>query len=146
MTNIIKFKLDKAGGKLPVRKSPLDAGFDIHCQTLFNILPKERVLVKTGVYLADCPSGMYLRVAPRSKLANKLSIDVLAGVVDCNYRGEICVILLNTSNTMHAFYKGDAIAQLVPEMVMDVHVVSTDGELSATDRGMQGINDEDLRL
>ena len=130
----------KDGAKLPERGSQFAAGLDIRTnEEDFVLSSGERKLVKTGVYLADCPIGTYLRVAPRSKLANKVGIDVLAGVVDCDYRGEICVILYNTGDTGYYFTKGDAIAQLIPETI-NLAPVREVTEATDTERGEKGIN------
>lgn len=142
---MIKFKLDN-GAKLPTRGSALAAGLDIHTVEDFVINPSERLLIRTGVTLASCPTNMYLRIAPRSKLALKYGIDTLAGVVDCDYRGEIGVILINTSTSTPVFFhQGDAIAQLIPELVDNLVEVQEATEVSVTGRGEKGINCQDER-
>jgi dUTP pyrophosphatase len=141
---MIKFKLEP-GTKLPKRGSPGAAGLDICANELTKIYPRERKLIQTGVKLADCPEGVYLRVAPRSKLANRYGINVLAGVVDADYRGEIGVILHNTGDEIIAFRKGDAIAQLIPTKIEYCEVLNVT-EVTKTERGEAGINDKDLRL
>jgi dUTP pyrophosphatase len=140
----IKFKLDD-GANLPQRGSPKAAGLDIECNHTFIIEPKSRVLVSTGVSLADCPEDIYLRVAPRSKLANKFGIDVLAGVVDSDYRGEICVILYNTGVQAIKFMKGKRVAQLIPEAIVLCEVQEAKA-VTKTLRAQAGIKDKELRL
>ena len=71
-----------------------------------------KVLVKTGLSLA-MPSGCYGRIAPRSGLAIKKFIDVGAGVVDADYRGELGIVLFNFSDTDFQINMGDKIAQLI---------------------------------
>ena len=61
------------------------------------------------------PAGCYGRIAPRSGLAYKSGIDVMAGVIDADYRGDIGVILYNTDVKDFEFKKGDRIAQLIIE-------------------------------
>lgn len=141
---MIKFKLED-GAKLPKRGSELAAGLDIHCRGFCEVQPSERTLIKTGVFLAELPADVYLRVAPRSKLANKLGIDVLAGVIDGDYRGEICVILQSHGDKAVYFEHGDAIAQLIPTVYSKVDVMEV-LESDSTDRGSSGVNDTDLRL
>jgi len=79
------------------------------------ILPLSRKLVRTGLSLA-IPDGIYGRIAPRSGLAFKNGIDVLAGVIDPGYRGEIGVVLYNTDqNSTFTITCGDRIAQIIFE-------------------------------
>ena len=141
---MIEFILEE-GAKLPKRGSLLSAGLDICTLEDVSVPSRDRLLVKTGVFLASCPIGTYLRVAPRSKLANKRGIDVLAGVVDSDYRGEVCVILYNTSHIDVCFNEGEAIAQLIPEVILLSEVCEVI-ESKTTERGNAGINDNDLRL
>jgi dUTP pyrophosphatase len=115
-----------------------DAGYDLFALESVLIRPFERKLVKTGI-AAQIPKGYYGRIAPRSGLAWKSGIDVLGGVIDSGYRGDIGVILINhevseflstlisTSLSDKAFKslfglpgefrinKGDKIAQLIIE-------------------------------
>jgi dUTP pyrophosphatase len=78
-----------------------------------------------------------MRVAPRSGLAVKYGIDVLAGVIDSTYRGEWKVVLHNTSNTTFSFAKGDRIAQAIPERISNDNFEFVD-ELTETVRGSGG--------
>lgn len=146
---MIKFILE-LGAKLPVLGSEEAAGLDIH-NIDYEVLPAgERLMIHTGVKLASMPKGSYLRVAPRSKLANKFGIDVLAGVVDSDYRGEICVILINHGKEDVEFEEGSAIAQLIPTLLLQpepfTHLVEETTEVEDSSRGESGIKDEDLRL
>jgi len=141
---MIKFKLTE-GVKLPKQGSSQAAGFDICADELVTLYPKERKLVKTGVTLSDCPIGVYIRIAPRSKLAMRYGLDVLAGVVDSDYRGEIRVLLHNTGDEIISFKRGDAIAQLIPESLA-TYAVQECKHTSKTERGESGISDKDLRL
>ena len=85
-------------GAVPPRKATEgSAGFDVFSAESFVLQPGERRLVSTGWQMV-APPGTYLRVAPRSGLAVKAGIDVLAGVVDEDFRGEVKVILINLGN------------------------------------------------
>lgn len=139
---MIKFKLQE-GAKLPQRGSEFAAGLDIHCLEDVWLSGGKRQLIHTGVLLAGLPPTTYLRVAPRSKLANKFGIGVLAGVIDADYRGELCVIL-KADEDAH-FPAGSAIAQLIPTFYFNAPAVEVT-ELDDTERGNAGINDKDLRL
>ena len=107
------FSDDRA--RAPVKGTSGSAGYDFFSVETLTIPPGERRLVKTGVRLA-IPSDMYGRIAPRSGLAYKHGIDVMAGVIDSDYRGDIGVILYN-SDKQNAFSvcEGDRIAQIIFE-------------------------------
>ena len=141
---MIGFKL-KDGGVLPVKGSKYAAGYDIATNEDVELAIFERKLIKTGVYLTACPSDTYLRVAPRSKIAVKLSVDIGAGVVDSDYRGEIRVLLVNHGTEPVSFNKGDKIAQLIPERISEHLVVELD-ESEESERGESGVNDKEMRL
>jgi len=85
---------------------------------------------------ANTPKGTYLHIAPRSGLACK-GIQVLGGIVDAGYTGNISVILFNTSNKEITFTSGDRIAQIIPTKIELPTLVQTDS-LDSTDRGASG--------
>lgn len=89
-----------------------NAGYDLSCLESFEIQPKQRLLVDTGV-IVETPEGVVGLIWPRSGLAAKHGIDVLAGVIDSSYRGRIKVCLLNTGTDAVAFKTGDRIAQII---------------------------------
>ena len=90
----ISFKKLHPNAKAPMKAFTWDAGYDLFACETTSIPPMERVAVPIGLSL-ELPMGYYGRIAPRSGLAIKKGIDVLGGVVDCQYRGEIKVILMN---------------------------------------------------
>lgn len=98
--------------------------------------PGQRMLVKTGISIA-VPEGYYGRVAPRSGLALKAGIDVLAGVIDSDYRGEVGVVLINHSNFIFEIKNGDRIAQLILERADRLAPIETNA-LPDTERGSDG--------
>lgn len=83
------------------------------------------------------PSGHYGRVAPRSGLAVKNSIDTGAGVIDEDYRGNVGVLLFNHSDVDFQINRGDRIAQLVLEKIITPTVVEVDS-LDETERNTGG--------
>ena len=83
------------------------------------------------------PEGHYGRVAPRSGLAVKNFIDVGAGVIDCDYRGALGVVLFNHSADDFHIKPGDRIAQLIIEKISTPDVVEVD-DLDETARGAGG--------
>jgi len=121
---------------LPVPGSEFAAGLDLSSAVALQIPAGQRALVKTDLSIA-CPPGTYARIAPRSGLALKRGIDVLAGVVDADYRGPVGVILFNTSDQDFEIQQGDRIAQLILELIVHPNVVEVD-ELPETLRGAGG--------
>lgn len=113
-----------------------NAGIDLYAAEDGILLGGQRVAVSVGISTSFNPE-YYMRVAPRSGLAVKHGIDVLAGVIDSSYRGEWKVILHNTSNISFVYNKGDRIAQAIPERISNDNFEFVD-ELSDTSRGSGG--------
>lgn len=132
----MKVKLLTETAKAPSRGSEKAAGYDLYADEGGVIDILARKLISTGISIA-VPEGHYGRVAPRSGLAVKDGIDILAGVIDEDYRGEVKVILYNTSTIPYNYHKGDRIAQLILEKVStpDIEVVE---DLDSTARGAGG--------
>jgi dUTP pyrophosphatase len=122
--------------KIPRRESQGAAGYDLSSAVDVTIPPGGRAVVATGIAIA-VPEGTYGRVAPRSGLAAKHGIDVLAGVIDEDYRGEVSVILLNTGSAAFSIAAGDRIAQLVLEKNA-TPLVAVVTDLESTARGGGG--------
>ena len=108
--------INKSSNPLPAYSTPLSAGMDVRAanETPVTIGPLERAMIPTGLYL-EIPAGYEVQVRPRSGLAAKKGITVLnaPGTIDADYRGEVCVILVNLSNEAFTVEKGERIAQLV---------------------------------
>lgn len=100
--------------QLPIRSTPGAAGLDLHSIETVNLEPGQRLLVGTGIAIA-MPAGVYARIAPRSGMAVKFGIDVCAGVVDSDFRGEVRVLLANNGSYPQAVFSGQRIAQLILE-------------------------------
>ena len=90
----LRFKRLHPEARLPARGSALAAGLDLCAVERVTIQPGGRAAVRTGLAV-EIPAGFYGRVAPRSGLAVRHGIDVLAGVIDADYRGEILCALVN---------------------------------------------------
>jgi dUTP pyrophosphatase len=100
---------------IPTQGTIYAAGYDLFAAEDAIIVCGSRKLIKTNISMA-IPSGYYGRIAPRSGLAYKNGIDVLAGVIDSDYRGDIGVILYNTDKNIDFSVKqGDRIAQIIFE-------------------------------
>jgi len=113
-----------------------NAGFDLYATEEGSIAPNERMIVPVGICTSFSPE-YYMRVAPRSGLAVKSGINVLAGVIDSSYRGEWKVILHNTSTTYFHFEIGDRIAQAIPEKISTEEFTFVE-RLNDTERGAGG--------
>ena len=90
----IKFRKVRPNAIAPSRAHSWDAGYDLYACENVSIHPMERKLIPVGIEI-EIPTGCYGRIAPRSGLAVRSGIDVLAGVVDCGYRDEVQVVLIN---------------------------------------------------
>mmetsp|Transcript_7486 Transcript_7486/g.21168 ORF Transcript_7486/g.21168 Transcript_7486/m.21168 type:complete len:180 (-) Transcript_7486:107-646(-) len=121
---------------LPTRGSPLSAGYDLHAADATTVPARGKALVSTGLAV-KCPEGSYGRIAPRSGLAWKNHVDVGAGVVDADYRGEVRVVLFNHAAEDLEINAGDRIAQLVLERILMLPLEEVE-DLDATDRGAGG--------
>jgi dUTP pyrophosphatase len=143
---MIKIKKIHDLAKIPVRANPTDAGADLFSVEECVISPLSRKLIKTGIVIeipdyksiSSALPMYYGRIAPRSGLAFKHGIDVMAGVIDSSYRGEIGVILYNTDkDNEFKVNVGDRIAQLIIESHYNFDFVEIT-ELSETERGSGG--------
>lgn len=95
------------------------AGWDIFSFEECRIPPRTRKLIKTNLYLKYLPNYLYLRIAPRSGLSVK-GIDIGAGVIDSDYKGEIKVLVINNSNEEFIVEKDTRIAQFIPEKISNM--------------------------
>lgn len=133
---VLRFKQLDPLSVLPKRGSARAAGLDLCCIDDVKIPPKQRVTARTGLAVA-IPPGFYGRVAPRSGLAAKNGLDVLAGVIDSDYRGEICCVLYNTGDEPINLPAGSKICQLIIEQIITPEAAwATD--LDDTARGAGG--------
>lgn len=108
--------INKSENSLPQYATPLSAGMDVRAanEQPIKIDPLQRAIVPTGLFL-EISAGYEVQVRPRSGLAAKKGITVLnaPGTIDADYRGEVCVILVNLSSEPFVVEKGERIAQLV---------------------------------
>lgn len=111
------------------------AGFDLHSSVHEIIMPGETKLIGTGLAFA-VPKYTELQVRPRSGISAKTGIRVAnsPGTVDCDYRGEVKIILTNTGKLPYTVQVGDRVAQgvLCPVIRADFNIVE---ELDDTVRG-----------
>ena len=108
--------INKSKHPLPQYATSLSAGMDLRANIDSPIVlkPLQRCLVPTGIFMA-LPEGFEAQVRPRSGLAIKKGISVLnsPGTIDADYRGEVCVILVNLSTEDFVIEDGERIAQMI---------------------------------
>ena len=114
--DIIKVKLLTSNARLPTKGSPYSAGWDIYSPIDYSIPPFTTQIIPSNIAI-ECPNGTYARIASRSGLTAKHGINVRAGVIDADYRGDIGIILHNDSNSPFHIQKGDKIAQIIIEKI-----------------------------
>ena len=100
--------------------------------------PGARGRIGTGIAIS-LPAGYEAQIRPRSGLADRQGITLLnsPGTIDGDYRGEICLILVNHGADAVRVCSGDRIAQMIVGPVSHVELVEVD-ELDETDRGSGG--------
>lgn len=132
--------VNKGVNALPQYATLSSAGMDVRANlsSAVTLAPLQRAMIPTGLYL-EIPAGYEVQVRPRSGLAAKKGITVLnaPGTIDADYRGEVCVILVNLSSEEFVVEPGERIAQLVlaRHEVIEWEEVA---ELGSTDRGEGG--------
>jgi dUTP pyrophosphatase len=132
--------INKSKHSLPEYTTEHSAGMDLRANIDNDILigPMKRALVRTGLYL-EIPVGYEAQIRPRSGLAIKKGITVLnsPGTIDADYRGEVCVILVNLSDEEFVVKDGERICQMIISKHEKVEWISVD-ELVKTERADGG--------
>ena len=132
--------INRSKHALPQYATPLSAGMDLRANLdePLTLQPLQRCLVPTGLFIA-LPEGYEAQVRPRSGLAIKKGITVLnsPGTIDADYRGEVCVVLVNLSAEPFVIEDGERIAQMIVSRHEQVEWEPVE-ELSATERGAGG--------
>jgi dUTP pyrophosphatase len=156
--NLLEFKFTKLRDDAEApEKSHGDIGWDLRCvkdekfsesylarylgdsrkeALSFELESGNRHVFHTGISI-ELPSGYHAILKPRSGLAVKHGIDVLAGVIDSSYRGELMVCLHNNGREAHRIYPGDKIAQMIIIKECEGEFIQKE-ELSETTRGTDG--------
>lgn len=132
--------VNKSNNALPAYETMNSAGMDLRAflQEPMTLEPMQRALVPTGLYM-EIPEGYEGQVRPRSGLAIKHGITVLntPGTIDADYRGQVCIILINLSTEPFVINNGERIAQIVFAKCEQAEMVETES-LSETERGAGG--------
>jgi len=125
----VKVRKLKGNAVVPSYAHDGDAAMDL-CSAEDYVVPiGKRVLVSTGIAM-ELPEGYWANIRGKSGLALKKGISILGGVIECTYRGEYGVVVLNTSSEEFIIKVGDKIAQVVvaPVASVEVEVVSELGD------------------
>jgi len=133
--------INRSHHQLPAYETVASAGMDLRANIDSPIVlkPMQRCLVPTGLFMA-LPVGFEAQVRPRSGLAIKKGITVLnsPGTVDADYRGEVCVILINLSQEDFTINDGERIAQMVIARHEQIQWEQVE-VLDETERGAGGV-------
>lgn len=140
--------------KLPTYGSSCAAGMDLYSAVDAEIPPQSRKVIGTGIAVKWCNdsnnnmSDYYMRIAPRSGLSVKSSIDIGAGVIDSDYRGEIMICVINNSLTeTFKIQKSDKIAQMILTKIDRPEITEYTNEWNTveTERGVGGFGSTGTR-
>lgn len=134
---MLKFQKLNDNAIKPIRSTPNSAGLDLFTSEKINIPPCQQKVIGTGIVI-QIPDGYYGRIAPCSGLTIQHHIDIRAGVIDSDYRGEIKIVVHNSGDEIFRKKNGDKIAQLIIEKIAILKPVEVDN-LSPTLRGTRGL-------
>ncbi|KAG6468446.1 hypothetical protein ZIOFF_073131 [Zingiber officinale] len=140
----LKVKRLSLTAKIPERRTVGAAGYDIFIDQNITIPAHERILVSTGISL-EFPDNCYARLVSRSGAAVKQGIDIGAGVIDADYRGEIKLLVLNNSNNSISLQIGESIAQFILERIITPSIEEVDS-LTSTERGEGAFGSTELAI
>jgi dUTP pyrophosphatase len=126
---IVKVKKLNEDFVMPLKATEFSSGFDLYANIKEKIIikPLERKLLNSGMIM-EIPNGYEGQIRPRSSLALKNGVTVLnsPGTIDCDYRGEVKILLINLSPDEFVIQSGDRIAQIVFTKVSDVKILEMD--------------------
>src|SRR5690606_14376964 len=133
---IIEVKKLEQDSVIPTKAHEEDAGFDLYCNESKTLFPLKQYVINTGIAF-HIPNGWRGVVHGKSGLAAREGIDVLGGVIDSNYTGEVKVILVNNGVEDYTINKGDKVAQILFEENPSVLLKEVDKFLEM-DNGLRG--------
>ena len=145
----MKIKIvNKSSNPTPAYQTKGSAGMDLRADDEYGtttvLLPMERALIPTGIYI-EIPKGYEGQIRPRSGLSFKRGLTCVnaVGTIDSDYRGEIKVPIINLSEEMQSIKPGDRIAQLVIAKHETVQWEEVDELTTLTERGTGGFGSTD---
>lgn len=138
----MKLKIELTDSALaPTKGHNTDAGLDLYLDEDATIWPFTRKTLPTGLKMA-IEKGWCGIIKSRSSLAAKKNLDVKAGVIDCDYRGEVKICIHNHGLLPRKLKRGERIGQLifvkVPSLEISIESVSEDTERGAGGFGSTG--------
>ena len=133
---VLCFKKLTTNATTPIRASRHAAGFDLFSAETKEVDAHGHGIINTDIAIM-LPQGTYGRVAPRSGIAVKYFIDIGAGVIDADYRGNVGVVIFNHLNKPFLVNKGDRIAQLIIEKISMPKLIEVE-QLEKTERTTNG--------
>ena len=139
----IKCKLLSPLALLPTKATSGSAGYDLFSIGTYTIPPGSRQLIATGIAL-QFPSFLYGRIAPRSGLSFRHSLDIGAGVIDSDFTGEIKVLLINNGREVYKVDIGDKVAQIIFEIFYSPKIVPSTS-IEETERSDHGFGSSGYR-
>jgi dUTP pyrophosphatase len=134
---ILKVKLLNGSSKLPTQSRISDAGWDLYSDSYYLIKPNTHLLITTGISI-QFPKGYWGQIEGRSGMAAKYGIFPIAGIIDSDYRGEIGIILVNSTKDSYTVNCGDRVAQLVLRQQIESQVELVEKFTGDTSRGEDG--------
>jgi dUTP pyrophosphatase len=129
------------GSVIPQKGTSGSAGYDLCTPTAFSLAPNEQKTIDLKFAL-EIPDTMVGRIESRSSVATKKECEVVAGVIDPDYRGSICVVLRNYGTKVAEFAAGDKIAQILFLMCYTGDLLETE-DLTPTVRDVNGFGSTD---
>lgn len=144
MSSLVVIRINSKA-RLPKKSTRGSAGLDLYSTQDVTIQSKKNGIVPTGLKLS-MPEGTYGRIAPRSGFSLHYMMDVMGGVIDPDYKGEVKVILLNHSDSDFNVCTGDRVAQLILEKYVDVGIVIEKSEFNSSSSSDEEDRDKKRRL
>ena len=143
----VRVSLNRDQALIPTRMTHGSAGYDLYA-AVDAVVPAAttsptgavdigRCLVPIGLAF-ELPVGTVGRIASRSGMSVNFNIEVGAGWIDSDFRGEVMVELKNLSSIDHKIAAGDRIAQLILLTTVNAQFVASD-QLDSTSRGVSGM-------
>lgn len=135
----INFKPLQANVQVPTLATEGAACYDLVLPSDILVPPHQTLKVGLGFAL-ELPAGYHAKIYLRSSTGAKTRLRLAngTGIIDADYRGEVCLLVDNTSGVFARAFKGERIAQMLVDKNIPVNFVVTDGELKETKRGTKG--------
>lgn len=139
----VRVKRLRKYAKLPEYAYRGDAGMDLFSAENYNLKPGERRIINTGIAMSF-PRGYAALIWDKSGISSEHGISTMAGVIDSGYRGEIGVVLHNTSDEHYKIHRGDKVAQTLIQKVESCDIIEVE-KLENSDRGEKGFGSSGSR-